>query len=205
MKHLVWIFSVVLFLSYQDANAQVYDKNGNKMILVNVVIENGDTIPVFHMAPVTIVATQSRKNRQFMRKYNKLKKRIIKVYPYATLAAQLMDQYEHDLAEMDSKKDRKKYVKEVEKQLKEDFAGILKKMTISEGRILIKLIDRQTSRTTYELLDELKGDASAFMWQGVARLFGSNLKTHYDPVDEDFLMESIVRKIESGEIALASN
>lgn len=188
-------------LLFGEFSAQMV-KDGKKMILVNVFIQDGDTIPIFHMPAITVVAKGHSK--AFLRKYAKLKRRIIKVYPYANVASKLLDEYEADLVELENKKDKKKYLKKAEKKLKEEFEGVLRDMTVSEGRILIKLIDRETQRTSYQLVNELRGGASAFMWQGVARLFGSNLKVKYDPLDEDFLMESIVIKIERGEIELTA-
>jgi len=160
-------------------------------------------MPMLGMPMVTVVAS-GRKSKAFRKSYARLQKRLIKVYPYAKKAEKLLVAYEKDLALIEDKKDQKKYINKAEKKLRDDFEGVLKDLTMSEGRILIKLIDRQTSRTSYALVDELKGGAAAFMWQGVARLFGSNLKTQYDPLDRDFVMERIVRKIESGEISLTA-
>ncbi len=195
------IFVALSFLCLNGLVAQSNDSE--KKILVNVYIHNGDTIPVFHMPTVHIVG-DGNLSPKFKWEYDKLKRRVVKVYPYAKTAANLLDQYDEDLAALDKKKDKRKYIKTAEKKLKEEFKGVLKDMTRSEGMILIKLIDRETQHSSYDLLKELRGGSSAFMWQGVARLFGSNLKAKYDPLDEDYLMESIVRKIERGEIQLTA-
>ena len=174
-----------------------------KLVMARIIVFEGDSMPMIGMPVVTVVAS-GRKSKAFQKNYARLKKKIVKVYPYATIAGRLLDQYEKDLAMIGDKKDKKKYIDKAEKKLKKEFEGVLKDLTMSEGRILIKLIDRETHRTSYQLVDELKGGAAAFMWQGVARLFGSNLKTQYDPLDRDFVMERIVRKIESGEISLTA-
>lgn len=90
-------------------------------------------------------------------------------------------------------------MKQVERDLKEEFEDELKNLTVTQGRILIKLINRETGVTSYDLIKEFKGGFSAFLWQGVAKLFGSNLKDDFDPT-EDAMIDYIVRKIERGEI-----
>jgi hypothetical protein len=87
-------------------------------------------------------------------------------------------------------------VDKTEKDIKDNFESELKQLTITQGRILIKLIDRQTGNTSYVLVQDLKGRFSAFFWQSLARLFGSNLKSHYDPYGEDAEIEKIIKSIE---------
>lgn len=84
----------------------------------------------------------------------------------------------------------------------DDFGTELKKLTITQGRILLKLIDRETGDTSYELLKELRGSISAVFWQTIARIFGSDLKSQYDPKGDDFLIERVVKLIETGQIKL---
>jgi len=86
--------------------------------------------------------------------------------------------------------------------LKRQFESDLKNLSISQGRILIKLIDRETGNTSYELVKDLRGGFQAFMWQSLARLFGSNLKDQYDAQNEDQLIESIILQIERGELSV---
>jgi hypothetical protein len=148
------------------------------------------------------VSNNERFAHRFQKRYFRLEKKVLKVYPYASAAAKLMEEYDAHLGELETEKERKKYLKEAEKELKAEFEGDIRNMTISEGLILIKLIDRETGDTSYDLIQELKGSFSAFIWQGVARLFGSNLKQEYDPVEEDILIEEIVRRIENGDIKL---
>ena len=88
------------------------------------------------------------------------------------------------------------------KELKSDFERDLKQLTITQGRILIKLIDRETGNTSYALVKELRGSLQAFFWQGLARLFGTNLKTEFDAAGEDAAIESIVQQIERGQLTV---
>ena len=89
-------------------------------------------------------------------------------------------------------------MKEAEKQLKREFEGQLKKLTVRQGRILIKLIDRETGKTSFELVKQLRGNFSAWVWQNLALLFDSDLKSEYDPNGSDKLIELAIAQIESG-------
>jgi hypothetical protein len=111
-----------------------------------------------------------------------------------------MQQYEAQLNEIESDNERKKFLKKAEKELMQQFEGELTNLTISEGMILIKLIDRETGDTSFQLIQELKGNFSAWMWQGLARLFGHNLKNDYDAEGDELIIEEVVRRIENGEI-----
>ncbi|MBK7854737.1 MAG: DUF4294 domain-containing protein [Bacteroidetes bacterium] len=91
-------------------------------------------------------------------------------------------------------------MKKREDEMKARFDAELKKLTMTQGRILIKLIDRETGNTSYTLVKELRGNLSAFYWQGLAKLFGSNLKTEFDAQGEDAAIEQICRAIERGEL-----
>lgn len=132
------------------------------------------------------------------RRYARLIYNIKVVYPIAQQAHYLLNQAEQTMMSMDSKKDQKDYIKNLEEQLKEEYTPVLKRMTYSQGRVLLKLIDRQTSHTSYSLVKELRGSFSAFFWQGVARLFGANLKMEYDAEGEDKEMERLIRLYELG-------
>ena len=123
-----------------------------------------------------------------------------KVYPYAFAAAEIMRQYEEELAIIQAEHERKAFIEKAESEMTAQFEGDLRTMTVSEGILLIKLIDRETGATSYTLIQELKGNFSAFMWQSVARLFGHNLKNEFDAEGDDAIIDDIVERIESGEI-----
>lgn len=163
-----------------------------------------DTIPHVCLKPCNVVTNRSFKSRIAEKRYNKLKRDVLKVYPYAKLAGELLHKYEQELQGIHSETMRKVYMKKVENELKEQFGDELMKLTINQGRILIALIDRETGETSYELVEELRGKFSAFFWQGLARIFGHNLKTHYDPYGEQKDIENIVQQIELG-ILVADN
>ena len=169
---------------------------------VETYINEEDTLPYVQLADVNIMDSPFFKSERERRKWNKLMQNVIKVYPYAKITKDLLEYYEEELSKIDNPVLRKKYMEEAEDVLKSEFKGEITKMTISQGRILIKLIDRETGHTSYELIKELRSGFTAFMWNSVAILFGNNLKSKYDPV-EDYEIESIVQLIESGDIVVA--
>jgi hypothetical protein len=117
----------------------------------------------------------------------------------------MLDEMEREFLKLETEKERKKYIKTVEKQLMDEFGNELKKLTSTQGRILLKLIDRETGNTSYVLLKELRGTVSAVFWQAIARLFGSDLKSRYDPSGDDYLIERVVRMIETGQLTVDPN
>jgi len=163
------------------------------------VIEGKDTIATVYF-PTVDVRANKRHKRKFERRHKHIERKVVKVYPYAKAAGELMRSFDEELAKIEGEQERKQFVKYAEKELKNQFEGDLLDMTISEGVILIKLIDRETGASSYNLIQELKGDFSAFMWQGGARLFSHDLKDEYDPYAniDDEVIEYIIDKIEFG-------
>lgn len=165
--------------------------------LRQVVLEE-DTIPAITLSPIPVFGPKKFKNKRQEKKYGRLKRYVVKVYPYAEVAGEMLRYFDDTLKTIKTEARRKKYLKQVEQELKEEFEGELKKLTIMQGILLIKLIDRETGNTSYDLIKELRGSFSAFIWQSLARLFGSNLKLEYDPTGEDKLVEEIVLQLEYG-------
>ena len=117
-----------------------------------------------------------------------------KAYPYAMVAGERLRELDRQLAGLDTKDMQKEYVNKAEKEIMDEFEKEVKRLTI----ILVKLIDRETGRSSYQVIKDLKGGLTAFFWQGIARIFGNNLKAEYDPEGDDYLIEDIVRGIEAG-------
>ena len=166
------------------------------------VIIDGDTIPNVSIEEVVVFPKLVFKSKRQSRRYRKLVRDVKRAYPYAIYAKEKLDEMESEFEKLDTEKERKKYIKVVEKELMKEFGSELKKLTVTQGRILLKLIDRETGDTSYELLKVLRGSISAVFWQAIARLFGSDLKSQYDPAGDDFLIERVVRLIETGQIKL---
>ncbi len=159
---------------------------------------DGDTIVFREIQPVYVYPQKDFKSKRFEKEYWRLVYRVKKVYPYAKKAHELLQQYSDQYEATQDKKLRRKYVKQAEEALLKEYGPQLKKLSITEGRILIKLIDRETGSTSYQLIQDLKGGLVAFFWQGVARVFGNDLKSKYDPEVEDRLIEEIIFYIEAG-------
>lgn len=169
-------------------------------IVEQKISEDGDTSFLYNMKPIIIFPERVFKNKRQRRKYNRLVRNVKKVYPYSIIIKNIFVETEFVLQNMKKNRKRKKYLKNKEKELKRKFEGVIRNMTYSQGRILIKLVDRETSHTSYELVKHFKGSVSAFFWQGVAKLFQTNLKYEYDPDGTDKWIEEIVARIENGQL-----
>ncbi len=157
-----------------------------------------DTIIHRDIKEVWVYPKRNFTDRRTQKQYYRLVQRVKKVYPYAQKANELLKKYEPQYQAMKSDRDKRKLIKRVQDQLMDEYKDDLKKMSISDGRVLIKLIDRQTGKTSYNIIRELRGGFTAAFWQGIALLFKNNLKDEYDPYGEDMLIENIVILIESG-------
>jgi hypothetical protein len=184
--------------SYLDSI--IFNNSTERGTIVRVSIFQGNQIPYIQMSPISIYGQRTFVNPREKKRYDKLCRDVKKAYPYAKMASKLLNKFEKELISIEDEKERKKYYKKAEKELREEFEGELKNLTITQGRILIKLIDRETGETTYDLVKQLRGSFSAFMWQSLARLFGSDLKTNYQADQEDRDIEIIVRQIENGDL-----
>lgn len=194
------IYYIALFailLSVLNVNAQEIP-DGWSVALGTV--ESGDTIPMYNIPMVDIFGAVNPAAAMSLREYQKLRYNVLKVYPYAKRAAKELDDIKEATAKYKKNRHKKKKIKEREKVLKEQLESELRKLTRSQGRVLIKLIDRETGETSYELIKDLRGSVRAFFWQKAARFIGSNLKSEYDPEGEDVVIESIVLSIERGEL-----
>jgi hypothetical protein len=162
------------------------------------VIVDGDTIPSINLSTVYIVTPRKFKTKRQEIRYTRMVRYVKKVYPYAKLAGQKLQKYDSLLREAPNEKAKKKMMKLAEKEIRAEYEGKLRKFTIGQGKILVKLIYRETNNTSYELLKELRGSVSAILWQGVGRIFGYNLKVKYEPYGTDYQIEQIVRLIDKG-------
>ena len=181
------IFIVIAFLSicFITSSAQ------NKILIASFVIVDRDTIFTSNIPEVEIFAFKDKDERN---KYYILKRRVLKVYPYALVAKEKLHGIQEGLDTIPKRRHKKRYTKEVAKWVKEEYTKQLKSLTMSEGKILVKLIYRETKTTSYEIVKSYRGRFNAFFWQTMATLWDNNLKTEYDPVNvrEDMLIEHIL-------------
>jgi hypothetical protein len=137
-------------------------------------------------------------DRNFDKKYKRALKNLIRVYPLALEAKASIDQLEKELKELEKKRKQKKYIKESEKELKTDFEYTLKDLYVSEGRLLMKLIHRETGMTVDEILRKYKGNLNASTTGAALKMFGHDTKIKYDPLSEDWIVELVIQDIQNG-------
>jgi hypothetical protein len=133
-----------------------------------------------------------------MRNYERMVRAVKKVYPLALEAARRMENLDEQLAAMDRRRDRKAYTEAIEDALKEEISPMLWKMTRYEGKILLKLIDRETNHTVFNIIKDFRSGFTAGFYQMLAKMFGNNLKLEYDPDGEDEMLEYIVKCYKAG-------
>lgn len=191
--------SILIFFVLLPAVGQVPVKTRKDTVLQTVVI-NGDTMPVINLKEIPIIPKHNFKNRFQERQYWRLVYNLKKVLPYSKIVAATVNQVESKLGSLNKDKDRRKFIKSLEDSLWKQYEKDMREMTVTQGKLLFKLIDRETRNTPYYWIDSYRGSVSAFFWQGMARLFGSNLKSEYSPEGDDKLIEEIVTYIEKGYI-----
>ncbi len=191
------ILFVLLSFSLQAQSTATIGANGKYLYTYEVI--DSDTVLVDYYKDVIIVDSRSFKSKKEERRWSRLKRDVAIAYPYARMAGDRLKAYNDAMLTMDEA-DRKKTLKQAEQDLKAEFEPRLKKLTINQGRILIRLIDRQTGSSSYDLVKNLRGTFQAFTWQSVAQLFGHDLDSKYDPstIEEDQSIERIINSIDNG-------
>ena len=182
----------------RPAPAQITPRDTLHPVVVPGKILEGDTVPLIDMRAFTVIPPAKFVNYNELLKYEKLVYRVRKVYPYAKLAAKKLMEFEKVLDTIHTKRERKQFIKKAEKELEAQFGDEIRNLSFSQGKILIKLIYRETGNSTYDIVRELRGNFTAFIWQTMATLFGYDLKTTYDPENEDKMIEQIVLMIDAG-------
>ena len=187
-----------LFLSFQSILAQ--DKQSRGGYLVPVCIYEGDTRPCVQLPTVYIFKPLKFKNDKERMEYYRLVRNVKKVYPIAReINRTILETYEY-LQTLPNEKARQKHIKRVEKGLKDQYTPRMKKLSFAQGKLLIKLVDRQSNQTSFELVKAFMGPFKAGFYQTFAALFGASLKKEYDPNGEDKLTERVVILVENGQI-----
>jgi hypothetical protein len=182
-----WYF-VFIILTSQISFSQNFDENDTSMILRKVIMD-GDTFYLYSFNQFTLKEFNSKKDRDA---YIRLVRNVKKVMPYAKLAAFRLQMMDDNLNQLPTKRAKKKYIKATEDAIKEEFIGQLKMLTISQGKLLIKLIHRETGNTTYEILKQYRGSASTLFYGIWAKMYNANINTKYDPI-KDYQIEYIIK------------
>jgi len=161
---------------------------------------DGLKLPEINIKEVVIIGRPSTSKKFPFWRYERMVYNLKKVYPYALMVRSRLDSINRELVTMPEDRQRKKYLRQVEKGLFGEYEDDVRDMTITQGRLLIKLIDRETLNTSYDLIRQYRGTFSAAFWQSIARIFGTNLKEEYDPYGKDAIIEIILHEIESGNL-----
>jgi hypothetical protein len=202
-----WNVSILfLFVFLEVASAQndtfIYriDTLPQNFFLLHTRDRDGLILPEIDLKEVVIIGRPSNSKKFPFRKYERMIYNLKKVYPYGLIVRTRMEQVNNELRNIPDDKERKKFLRNVEKSVFSEYEDDVRDMTITQGKLLIKLIDRETRNTSYELIRLYRGNFSASFWQGIARIFGTNLKAEYDPYGEDAVMEIILQEIEAGKL-----
>jgi hypothetical protein len=189
MPRLFLTSSILIFLMF-PAQAQDTIRLEFGGYPVYAIVQNGDTTYVSTLEEAVIKPRKRVAATRDLRQYRRLIYNVKKVYPYAKLAGAKFGEVSAHLQTL----------KQVEQDILKQYEEELKGLSVTQGRILIKLIDRETNQTSYEVVKELRGSFQAAFWQAVARIFGSNLKTEFDPEGEDKMLNEIMIMIENGQL-----
>lgn len=165
----------------------------DSLLFKEIYIVEGDTFITAEIQSVDILSFKTDNDKRY---YDRLKRKTLKVHPYALLAAHQLDSIQQELIKIPKKRKRKRYLKAMEQWAKDNLAEELKKLSRWEGRILVKLIYRETNIRSYDIIKDLRGGWRAFFWQQIAKLYDNDLKAIYQPNTdkEDQLIEHILKE-----------
>lgn len=194
---LLW---AALFGTMRSKAQTIMNFHDNRGYLCEYNVVELDTVPIVDLSEVQVWGTPLSANSREVAQWNRLVRNVKVAYPYARIAGEKFNDYNAKLENVTSERDRKAMMSQAEDELQAQFGNELKKLTTSQGKVLIKLIDRQTENTSYDIVKEFRGRFRAFFYQSFARLFGMNLKSEYDALGGDADIERIVLMIEHGTI-----
>ena len=197
---LLAFFTLNIISGQGDTSRNKVDSLPDKFYVIQKVDRNGENLPEIEIKEISIYGEMKPASRFQAWRYERTIYNVKRVYPYSKIVRERLDKVNEDLKKITDEKERREYIKTFEKDVFSDYEDDMRHMTITQGRILIKLIDRETENTSYELIKEYRGNISAAFWQGIARIFGSNLKSEYDPDGDDYLIERIIYEIEMGRL-----
>jgi len=194
------VIPVIIMSLAWEGYAQDSVRTSRDIFVARGILVDGYTLWVAELDEVYVYPQKHFQNLRQQRKYTRLILNVKKAYPWAKLAGETMEEVNNHLVTLQTEKEQDEYLKQIEKELLDEYTEPLKKLTVTQGKILIKLVYRETGETSYKIVEFYRGKFSAFFWQALARLFGSNLKLDYDPYGEDRLIEEIVVQIENGQL-----
>lgn len=197
IKHIVLKIAVLFFVLIVSTKSNaVFAQSGPRdTILTAAVIYNGDTIEAKTLTDVSVMARLTQNQLNAIAKWTRLRNAVYVTYPYARRAGAVLNDINAKLANVTDKDARKDYIKSREKDLKKEFTDPLTNLSVYQGKVLMKLINRETGNNCYEIIKEYKGGLTARFYQTVAFFFSSNLKQPYDAKGDDMEIEKIVQEV----------
>jgi hypothetical protein len=195
------IITALIFVSFTGIYAQKkndYVPVGGARLMVE--IAGSDTVFLAFIHDIYIFPHKRFKNKKQEQYFWRTVRDVKKTLPYAKLVSRELSKANMKLASLSTDKERKRYLSQFEKEVFKNYESDLKKMTINQGKLLLKLIDRECDQTSYDLIKVYRGTITAFFWQGVARVFGSSLKSEYDASDKDKMLERVILLVEAGQL-----
>jgi Domain of unknown function (DUF4294) len=192
---LVYILSFLCFWIAGNQNAFAQQYSPNDTLVVPIIIVGSDTMTYREMEMVFVFGKMTEEQKEKYRKWTRLRNAVYVTYPFAKKAGYIFNDINFKLQNIHDKKKRKAYIKSRESELKKEFADPLTKLSVYQGKVLMKLINRETRNTCFEIIKEYKGGVTANFWQTIAWVFGSSLKQQYNPAGEDEEMEGIVQEV----------
>lgn len=194
------IVVLTLFALLLTLSARAQDKSPSGGVFLPMCVYNGDTIPYINLPTVYIFKPLKFRNDRERTEYYRLVRNVKRVYPISReINRTIIETYEY-LQTLPNEKARQSHIKLVEKGLKDQYTPQMKKLSFTQGKLLIKLVDRQSNQTSYELVKAFMGPFKAGFYQTFAALFGASLKKQYEPEGDDKLTERVVLLVESGQI-----
>ena len=207
LRTILLSFAFILLLP-GHAEAGIFNRKnkvaepGRDSNVAKYAVINGDTVPTFEIMEVNVYGRRTYSNKRQQKQYDKLTRNVIKMYPISQEIKSILIETYLMLQAMPDEKDREKHIKDVEDGVWEQYYPVMRKCTLAQGKLLIKLIDRECNQTSYELIDAFAGHFKARFYQAFAALFGATLKKEYEPDfdDEDQIIEEIIWMIDNGTI-----
>ena len=201
--YIILLTGVLITLGVSHAQAQGQNTMQNpKRIFARQSLYKGDTILWIELKPVYVYKPLKFKNKRQQNSYSRLVRNVKKTLPIAKEIKNIIIQTSLTLDTIPTEKERKRYINYMEKHLKDTYTPRMKKLTFSQGKLLIKLVDRECNQTSYQLVKSFMGSFKAGFYQTFAALFGASLKKEYDPdnIEDDAITERVIVLVENGQI-----
>lgn len=200
-KHYILLFWIILtghFMMLSAANNQQQTPPEGQKLGVQII--GNDTLYLAFLKDVYVFPKMKFKNKKQEEFYWRTVRDVKRALPYAKIVSAELYRVNVLLEDIQTDKERKKYLSKYEKEVFKKYSPELSRLTINQGKLLLKLIDRETNSTSYDLIKQYRGNVAAFFWQGIARIFGSNLKSEFDAHGNDKIVERVIVLVESGQL-----